>query len=224
MASKAHNLTIQPGQPQIDPLQPDQLQPSTATHPGNETPATRWTLLLFAILVLAGLSILTFNLLPNLSGGIYGAATRGELNISQETLRIADELQCPVCEGQSVAYSNSQLAGEMRRQVEEKLLAGENEMTIKQFFIYCYGVRVLREPPRTGLNLWLWRLPVLGLIIGLVGLVWNLRHMARNQRTRSAESAESTNATADAESTEDDLLDPEVRELLVQYDRDLFQS
>lgn len=215
MAYKETNLITEPGQ---------SPPPKAATLPGNEAPATRWTLLLFALLVLAGLSSLAVNLLPNLSGGIYGATTQGNLNIAQETLRIADELQCPVCEGQSVAYSNSQLAGEMRRQVEEKLLAGEDEMTIKQFFIDRYGVRVLREPPRTGLNLWLWRLPVLGLIMGIMGLVWNLRHMARNQRTNSDESSGSTDATLNVTSTENDPLDPEVRELLVQYDRDLFQS
>jgi len=192
------------------------VPPKRAAAPGNQTASTRWTLLLLTILVLVGLATLAVNLLPNLSGGIYGEAGQGELNIAQETLRIADELQCPVCEGQSVAYSNSQLAGEMRRQVEEKLLAGEDEATIKQFFIDRYGVRVLREPPRTGLNLWLWRLPVIGLIVGLVGLIWNLRHMARNQQKIA-------HAGATFEATTDDPLDPEVQELLVQYDRDLFR-
>ncbi|MCB0080336.1 MAG: cytochrome c-type biogenesis protein CcmH, partial [Caldilineaceae bacterium] len=91
-------------------------------------------MLLFTLMILTGLPVLAWNLLPNLSGGIYGTMADGTLNIEQETLRIADDLQCPVCEGQSVAYSNSQLANEMRRQAMEKLLAGENEATIKQLF------------------------------------------------------------------------------------------
>ncbi|MCB0062058.1 MAG: cytochrome c-type biogenesis protein CcmH [Caldilineaceae bacterium] len=200
-------------------------QPPSATVDSSrdsETSTLHWPLLLFTLMILTGLPVLAWNLLPNLSGGIYGTMADGTLNIEQETLRIADDLQCPVCEGQSVAYSNSQLANEMRRQVMEKLLAGENEATIKQFFIDRYGVRVLREPPRTGLNLWLWRLPTVGLLIGIVGLIWNLRHMARNQQARDA--IPSTDAETSVESTNDDLLDPAVKELLVQYDRDLFQS
>ena len=47
-------------------------------------------------------------------------------------------------------------------------------------------------------------------------------NMARNQQARDA--IPSTDAETSVESTNDDLLDPAVKELLVQYDRDLFQS
>lgn len=185
-----------------------------------QTSPIRWAIWVFSGLVLFGLSMLALNLTPNPGQSGYGTDTVGELNIGQETLRIADDLQCPVCEGQSVAYSNSQLASEMRRQVEEKLLAGEDEAAIKQFFIDRYGVRVLREPPRIGLNLWLWRLPVLGLIIGLVGLTWSLRHVVPNRHAIR----EDLSASSDSATDEDDPLDPEIKELLAQYDRDLFKS
>lgn len=198
-----------------------QLSPPILRENGDETAIAHWSLLTFALVVIVALSMIAFFLTPNLRYNISSADTDGTATLMQETLRIADELQCPVCEGQSVAYSNSQLATEMRRQVEEKLAAGESEAAIKQFFVDRYGVRVLREPPRTGLNLWLWRLPIIGLVIGLVGLTWNLRNMARKRNT----SPETNTAaqTPHPSEREDDLIDPEVKELLAQYDRDLFR-
>lgn len=202
---------------------PPETVPTTPTPSktagGAERVVTGWTLF-FGALVLAGLALVAFALLPNLAAATYGETLTGEAAIAQETLRIADELQCPVCEGQSVAYSNSQLATEMRRQVEEQLRAGESEASIKQFFIDRYGVRVLREPPREGINLWLWRLPILGLIVGVVGLIWNLRHTA----THSKKQQKHTQRTVTEATDEDDPLDPEVRDLLTHYDKDLFQS
>ncbi len=184
-----------------------------------ERVVTGWTLL-FGTLVLVGLALLAVALLPNLAAATYGETVTGEAAVAQETLRIADELQCPVCEGQSVAFSNSQLATEMRRQVEEQLRAGESEASIKQFFIDRYGVRVLREPPREGINLWLWRLPILGLLIGIVGLIWNLRHAANDSKAQHKHAQHTAIEPTDG----DDPLDPEVRDLLTHYDKDLFQS
>lgn len=199
----------------------EQLSPPILRENGGETGVVRWSLLTFVLLILVALSMVAFFLLPNLRNSISTADADGTTALTQETLRIADELQCPVCEGQSVAYSNSQLATEMRRQVEEKLAAGESEAAIKQFFVDRYGVRVLREPPRTGLNLWLWRLPIIGLVIGLAGLTWNLQNMTRKHNTSQKKTL--TPQTVPPSTSEDDLVDSEVKELLVQYDRDLFR-
>ena len=49
--------------------------------------------------------------------------------------RIAQELQCPICQGQSVAESNSQLAIQMRALIREKLVEGETREAILQYFV-----------------------------------------------------------------------------------------
>ncbi len=172
-----------------------------------------WVTLLIFILLVAGIGYLAFTLSSNLTGdpalATNGNASEQADSLDQQMIRIADRLQCPICEGQSVAFSGSQLAAEMRRLILQKLEAGESEAAIMRYFIDRYGVKILREPPKTGWNLWLWIMPILGVAAGLVGLTWRLRQMSLNH---------------DNQETTDPFLDtPEVRELLAEYDKDLFQ-
>ncbi|MBI3957712.1 MAG: cytochrome c-type biogenesis protein CcmH [Chloroflexi bacterium] len=145
------------------------------------------------------------------------SAVPGMIAPDQRMIRIADQLQCPICEGQSVAFSNSQLATEMRRTIEDKLAAGESDAAIIQYFVDRYGVKILREPPRTGFLAWLWITPVAGFALALLGLLWKLRQMSR--RTNDAASDRSTSeARAD-----DEVLDPVLRHLVAQYDKDFLE-
>ncbi len=92
---------------------------------------------------------------------------------------IAERLDCPVCQGQSVRDSNAQLAAQMRAIILIRLQAGESEDQIMQFFADRYGPGVLREPPREGLALgvWLGPLVVVGFGVVLVAAV-----LARGRR------------------------------------------
>ena len=81
---------------------------------------------------------------------------------------IGGKLQCPVCEGTSVADSPSQVAVDMREVIRRKLAAGEGESEIIQFFVDSYGPGVLREPPKTGFYSAVWWVPGLALLIGAV--------------------------------------------------------
>ena len=177
---------------------------------------TQWIVLPLILLVLVGLVAIGMTLMPNLRQPFNATTTDANALLTQEMLRIGDELQCPVCAGQSVAYSNSQLAAEMRVQIMEQLRAGADEATIKQYFVDRYGEVVLREPLRTGLNLWLWRMPVLGLFAGLAILGWMLMQTNRNRRLKLAEAGPHVgNQVGD--------MDPEVQTLLTQYDKELFE-
>ncbi len=57
------------------------------------------------------------------------------------------ELRCLVCQGQSIADSDAPLAGDMRSQVREKLLAGESPEAIRDWLVARYGNWVTYEPP-----------------------------------------------------------------------------
>lgn len=57
------------------------------------------------------------------------------------------ELRCLVCQGQSIADSDAPLAGDMRSQVREKLLAGESPEAIRDWLVSRYGNWVTYEPP-----------------------------------------------------------------------------
>ena len=85
---------------------------------------------------------------------------------------IAERLDCPVCQGQSVRESNAQLAAQMREIILIKLQAGESETQIMDFFADRYGLAVLREPPREGLALGVWIGPVVILSLGILLLGW----------------------------------------------------
>ena len=164
-------------------------------------------LMLGVLLLLAvGLALLASILAPNLPVGME-PETR---TLDQRMIQVADQLQCPICQGQSVAFSNSPLATEMRRTILDKLAAGEDEAAIMDYFVERYGIKILREPPRQGLNAWLWITPMVTFAVAVVWLVWTLWHMARTKRA--------------VEGAADDApaLDDEVQALLAQYDEELF--
>lgn len=107
-----------------------------------------------------------------LSGGlVLSLAFLVAFQVNADTLedQIADisgELMCPVCEGQSVAESNAQLARDMRAIIKTKLLEGNTKEEIIDYFISSYGETILASPPPRGFSVILWLLPVLSVLIG----------------------------------------------------------
>ena len=83
-----------------------------------------------------------------------------------EVRRIADRLQCPVCQGQSVAESNSQVAVGMKETIANLLAEGRDENDILRFFEDRYGPGVLRNPPRTGFYSLVWWAPGVAIVFG----------------------------------------------------------
>ena len=82
--------------------------------------------------------------------------------------RIALQLQCPVCEGESIADSPSGLAADMRAVIRTKLVAGESDQQILDEFVASYGDGILTEPPKRGISLGVWIGPVIGVALGAV--------------------------------------------------------
>jgi cytochrome c-type biogenesis protein CcmH len=91
---------------------------------------------------------------------------------SPRTLELARRMQCPVCAGQPVADSHSTLARQMRDTIEQMVQAGHTDQQIFDFFVERYGASVLTEPPRSGIGVGLWWMPVLVVLAGatVVGL------------------------------------------------------
>lgn len=100
---------------------------------------------------------------------------------------IADKLMCPVCRGQTVSHSNSELANDMRRIIKQKLEEGKSEEEILTYFTNRYGDSVLASPPKKGVNLLLWFLPLTGLVVGFMFLVYYLRTETRYRDTQKEE-------------------------------------
>jgi cytochrome c-type biogenesis protein CcmH len=85
--------------------------------------------------------------------------------------RVALQLQCPVCEGESVWDSPSKLATDMRGVIRTKQADGESDQQILDDFVAAYGDGILTEPPKRGISLGVWFGPVLGVAAGALVLV-----------------------------------------------------
>ncbi len=100
-------------------------------------------------------------------------------SIEDEARRIGQQIQCPVCQGLSVADSSSQLATQMRGIIRTKLAAGEDRDAILTYFVDRYGETVLMAPPRSGLALVIWLAPFVG-GFGTLALVFWMIHRRRS--------------------------------------------
>ena len=83
-----------------------------------------------------------------------------------EVNRIAHQLYCPVCENTPLDVCPTEACRQWRDLIRQQLSQGWTEDRIKQYFVDQYGVRVLAEPPRTGLNWLMYVLPPLLILAG----------------------------------------------------------
>src|SRR5208337_2408890 len=72
---------------------------------------------------------------------------------------ITKELRCLVCQNESIADSNVELASDLRRQVREMLLAGRSDDAIFKFMTDRYGEFVRFGPPLSAKTLLIWGAP-----------------------------------------------------------------
>lgn len=80
-------------------------------------------------------------------------------SLDQRAYDVASQLQCPVCNGESVADASSQVAQEMRAVVREKLAAGESEQQVLDYFRHNYTDAILETPPKQGFTTLIWVAP-----------------------------------------------------------------
>ncbi len=140
------------------------------------------------------------------SSGSPGAS--GAQTLDDQVYAIAGELMCPVCGGQTVAESGSQLAEQMRAIIRERLRAGQSRDEIIAYFVGQFGDGVLAAPPRRGGGLAVWLIPPAALGIGLVVLL----RFIRRTRTR-VESAHEIESPSPPTAAEAEQIRRELRDL-----------
>lgn len=97
--------------------------------------------------------------------------------------KLETELRCLVCQNQTLADSNADLAGDLRREVRELALAGKNDAEIRDYLVARYGDFVLYDPPLKRTTWLLWFGPFALLAGG--GWTW-WRILKRRQRASAA--------------------------------------
>lgn len=92
---------------------------------------------------------------------------------------LVSELRCVMCQNQSLADSNAQIAQDLRREVFELMRQGRSDREIKAFLVQRYGEFVLYKP-QFGASTWLlWLGPALLLLIGAAVVVRIVRRRSR---------------------------------------------
>jgi cytochrome c-type biogenesis protein CcmH len=86
---------------------------------------------------------------------------------------ITHDLRCVVCQNESIADSNAELAEALRRQVREMLLAGNSDAQIFDYMTARYGEFVRFKPPLEPKTLLIWGAPFIMLLVG-AGIVYRI--------------------------------------------------
>ena len=88
---------------------------------------------------------------------------------------ISSELRCLVCQNESLAGSNAELANDLRREIRSMIRAGRSDAEITDFMVSRYGDFVLYRPPLKASTWLLWFGPALLFVGGLAALLIYLR-------------------------------------------------
>ena len=91
---------------------------------------------------------------------------------------ILQNIRCLVCQGQSIADSNSDFAQTIKLVVKDQINDGKSEKEIYDFLIEKYGEWIVYKPPLNKVNFVLWLLPYLVFVTG--GVIIFLLFKKRN--------------------------------------------
>jgi cytochrome c-type biogenesis protein CcmH len=90
--------------------------------------------------------------------------------VEQRMMVLAQELRCLVCQNQTLADSQADLAVDLRQEIRELMLKGQSDEQIKRYLVARYGDFVLYRPPMKSTTWLLWFGPALLLVAGLTAL------------------------------------------------------
>ena len=94
-------------------------------------------------------------------------------------IELTTELRCLVCQNQNLADSDAPLAQDLRKEIHDMMLAGQNNDQITTFLVDRYGDFVLYRPAMKGNTLALWLIPGVLLGIGAITVFFTVRNRNR---------------------------------------------
>lgn len=117
-------------------------------------------------------------------------------SIDDQVKEISYLLMCPVCQGQSVGESNSNLAHDMRDIIRKQLDEGKSKEEILAYFVNSYGESILASPPPKGINWLLWLLPGVAIVFGGLGIILFL-YKSQSNKNNDKHTSENTRPEVD---------------------------
>lgn len=125
-----------------------------------------------------------------LTAPVTGSAVPPEAQLEARVAALSAELRCLVCQNQTLADSQAELAVDLRRQIREQMRAGRSEAQVADFMVQRYGDFILYRPPFKASTLLLWLAPGLLLLGGALALFLRLRSQDRGKRSPALSPAE----------------------------------
>ena len=98
--------------------------------------------------------------------------------LEERLMTLAAGLRCLVCQNQSLAESNAELAVDLRNEIREQMQRGASDQDVVNYLVARYGDFVLYRPPLKASTLVLWSGPAILLLSG-IGLL--LRTLVRRR-------------------------------------------
>ncbi|MFZ1909591.1 MAG: cytochrome c-type biogenesis protein [Burkholderiales bacterium] len=95
--------------------------------------------------------------------------------VEKRAVTLEQQLRCLVCQNETIADSQADLAKDLRKEIREQIKAGRSDAQIKQYLVDRYGDFVLYKPPLQGNTLLLWSGPFALLVGGMIALFVYLR-------------------------------------------------
>lgn len=115
----------------------------------------------------------------HLVAGAVATPTEHDPVAAKRAVGLSEQLRCLVCQNQSIAESNAELAVDLRRQIDEQIRAGKSDKEIIEFMTQRYGDFVLYRPPFNVQTALLWLGPALLAAAAVGGFSLALRNRRR---------------------------------------------
>ena len=98
-----------------------------------------------------------------------------------DLIKVYKNLRCLICQGQSIADSNSDFASTIKLVVQDQIKEGKTKEEIYDFLISKYGEWIVYQPPLNKNNFLLWFLPYLVLALGGLIVFFIIRKRRHNK-------------------------------------------
>jgi cytochrome c-type biogenesis protein CcmH len=100
---------------------------------------------------------------------------------------LTEELRCLVCQNESLAGSNAELANDLRQEVYQLMDQGKSNEQIVNFLVARYGDFVLYDPPLRPSTYLLWFGPFILLLIAALVLFYSVSKRSRRPEAELTE-------------------------------------
>ncbi len=125
--------------------------------------------------------VLMFILLFLVTARVAGEMTLRNPEDEQRFNDLSKVLRCMVCQNQSIADSNAELARDFRDQVKEQINEGQSDAEIIDYMVERYGHYILYKPPFNMATAILWTGPFILVVVGFVMVVRTMRRQEQSQ-------------------------------------------